>query len=463
MSKPAQEKSFLLSTNEAFERMTEQQALETHAYSLGLQTVLWGMQIVKGAIVFSRMTAPLPKGMPVLPSDDQAHGVNIWGHARGLRTHELRTTETPNSETLYSCFVADLKDGPIVVVHPDHKGRYFRTSIWGIRGDTDTISQKNDGDHPAPVILIPYGWKGDLPKDLRKIYVRSRYMLLAPHIAVFGKDDLPHVHELQNQYKVISLKDWGKSDKILQKSSFPDVLRKDTKTPFNLLFYDVLCEAIQLISIQEDELGFIRQLSHIGIVQGKSFDYASLSQPVIDGLTKALLDGQSILEHKARTLSPLQTNGTWYLDYDVTSLDNWLFKGAVGWKHVWGDLASELLYPMTRIDENHEPLTGKYKYVLRFSAKNPIPSQFYSLTMYGLDGYFVPNDLQRYQVGNIPDTLEKDSDGGVTIYIQHDEPAKYKTNWLPAPNDGFFLVLRCYHPTDAFYNKKYTVPPVKRV
>jgi len=60
----------------------------------------------------------------------------------------------------------------------------------------------------------------------------------------------------------------------------------------------------------------------------------------------------------------------------------------------------------------------------------------------------VSNPIKRYLI-NSPmfPGLEKDSDGGLTIYMEKDSPGSSKEcNWLPAPNAPFFIVLRVYWP-----------------
>ena len=60
----------------------------------------------------------------------------------------------------------------------------------------------------------------------------------------------------------------------------------------------------------------------------------------------------------------------------------------------------------------------------------------------------VSNPIKRYLI-NSPmfSSLEKDADGGLTIYMQKNSPGAGKErNWLPAPNARFFIVLRLYWP-----------------
>jgi hypothetical protein len=43
----------------------------------------------------------------------------------------------------------------------------------------------------------------------------------------------------------------------------------------------------------------------------------------------------------------------------------------------------------------------------------------------------------------------KNADGSLTLYIQKDSPGKAKeANWLPAPNDTAYVVMRLYWPKE---------------
>ncbi|HEX6041535.1 DUF1254 domain-containing protein, partial [Longimicrobium sp.] len=168
--------STFIKAPDAVARMSEEEARETFAYTLGVQAVLWGLQWVKAAESLRTFSAPLPPGHEPSPYDPLAHAVNVWGHAKKLLNADTRLIETPNTETLYSIIVVDLKDGPVVIVHPDFGERYFRSSIWDIHGDTHTISQKQDGGHPPPCALVPIGWKGTLPEGMKSYEIRSRFV-----------------------------------------------------------------------------------------------------------------------------------------------------------------------------------------------------------------------------------------------------------------------------------------------
>ncbi|MCY1249511.1 hypothetical protein D9M72_630540 [compost metagenome] len=43
--------------------------------------------------------------------------------------------------------------------------------------------------------------------------------------------------------------------------------------------------------------------------------------------------------------------------------------------------------------------------------------------------------------------MKKNQDGSLTLYIQKDSPgADKQSNWLPAPDDKIYLVMRLYWP-----------------
>jgi hypothetical protein len=45
--------------------------------------------------------------------------------------------------------------------------------------------------------------------------------------------------------------------------------------------------------------------------------------------------------------------------------------------------------------------------------------------------------------------VQRDADGGLTLYLQAHSPGKdMESNWLPAPQENFYAVLRCYMPAE---------------
>ena len=135
---------------------------------------------------------------------------------------------------------------------------------------------------------------------------------------------------------------------------------------------------------------------------------------------------------------------------------------------IYGNSKEEAFYPAYFIDSDGEKLDASANcYTLRFLPDQlPPVDAFWSLAMYELPSSLLfANPLKRYLINSpmLPD-LKHDSDGGLTLYLQHDSPGGEKeSNWLPAPKGPFFTVLRLYWPRDEALNGKWKAPPLQRV
>ena len=82
--------------------------------------------------------------------------------------------------------------------------------------------------------------------------------------------------------------------------------------------------------------------------------------------------------------------------------------------------------------------------------------------MYDGDYFFVENALGRYTL-SARDTLKFNGDGSLDLYLQRYPPgADKESNWLPAPEGKFILMLRFYWPKASLINGTWKIPPVKR-
>jgi hypothetical protein len=462
----------LMPEADAYARMNGEQARETWAYTLGVQAAIWGMQWVKAAQLCRALSAPLPAGERPGPLDARPHGVNTWGHARALPTLESRQSDQPNTETLVSRAVIDLKEGPVVVVHPDFGSRYFRTSLWELHGDSHRISQKQDGARPPAYALALCDWKGTVPKGVRTIRVRSRYVALTTHVAAAGEADLAAVAALQDGLRLVALRNWTKGDKIERPDTAMEagpamrpLQRPETRTRADLLFFEELCEALKDLKLRDDEAAFARQLERIGVTLGEGFLSDKLDAPTVAGLTRAARDAESILEHGGRALAAPQPGGTWLVGAAApTSLDDWLYRGTTGWRLVANDDADEIVCPVARADERGDALSGANAYVLRFPTGQLPPARYWRITLYDERGALVESPIGRHAIGNMAEKIQPSADGSLTIHVQRTSPGKAKeATWLPAPAGTFYLVMRMYQPEQRMLRGEYVVPPVQNV
>ena len=115
-------------------------------------------------------------------------------------------------------------------------------------------------------------------------------------------------------------------------------------------------------------------------------------------------------------------------------------------------------------DSNGQPLDGAHRYEMHF-AKGALPpvNAFWSLTVYNDRQLLVQNPISRYAIGD-RDKLKNNPDGSLTIYIQHNAPAKaHIANWLPTPAGPFNIFLRMYWPKPDLVEGHWQIPPIERV
>ena len=105
----------------------------------------------------------------------------------------------------------------------------------------------------------------------------------------------------------------------------------------------------------------------------------------------------------------------------------------------------DAVYPTSEKDTDGNSYDGSNKYVVHFDkGQTPPVEGFWSIAMYNGDFFFVGNPINRYSISPRQD-LKTNADGSTDIYIQKESPgADKESNWLPAPNDKFILMLRTY-------------------
>jgi hypothetical protein len=125
------------------------------------------------------------------------------------------------------------------------------------------------------------------------------------------------------------------------------------------------------------------------------------------------------------------------------------------------------MYPVYQVDSAGQKLSGANRYTLRFApGEYPPVNAFWSLTMYKLpESLLVANPINRYLINSpmLPE-LKNDADGGLTMYIQNESPAKeLESNWLPAPKGSFAMYMRLYWPKEAALDGSWKAPKLNMV
>jgi hypothetical protein len=219
-------------------------------------------------------------------------------------------------------------------------------------------------------------------------------------------------------------------------------------------------------TLDPEESKLLTRFAAIGIAPGKAFDPAALDERMRKAMEAGLAAGLAKIRARADRIGRI-VNG-W--DLAPTGVPyfghNYMLRAAYATKAIYVNSPEEAYYPLANLDANGDPLDGsKHRYAIRFQKGQLPPARyFWSLTMYRKsDGLLVENPIRRYSIGDRTTGLKDGDDGSLAIYLQHDSPGVDKeSNWLPAPNEPFYVVIRIYGPSESVLGGKWTPPPVER-
>lgn len=129
--------------------------------------------------------------------------------------------------------------------------------------------------------------------------------------------------------------------------------------------------------------------------------------------------------------------------------------------------SDEAIYWFALKDSAGERLHGGRTYKIHFDQSPAIQKTrgFWSLCVYNSKGYFVPNPMKRYNLGD-HSLLIKNTDGSFVLDLSPKQPRDV-TNWLPSPEkeEAIMLAMRMYVPLPEVLKQpdKSPMPKIVRV
>jgi hypothetical protein len=361
---------------------------------------------------------------------------------------------TPNSDTPYSIAWLDLRAEPIVVSVPAvDKDRYF--SVQLVDGNTYNygyIGSRATGNEAGDYLVVGPDWKGTTPAGIKKVFKSTTpFSLLLIRTQLLNPDDMANVEKVQAGYKVQPL------SAFLKTPAPPPAPKIDflpaTTAGIKDHFFEYLDAALQFVPETSKDKAIRAKLASIGVGPGKAFEFKELSLEHKSAILIAMKQGDNQVD-KFLSSGMKKING-WnvgaFFGDEMFYDGNWLMRAGAAKGGLYGNDAAEATYPYTRVDGKGRTLDGsKHNYTITFPAgKLPPVDAFWSVTMYdGKSQLLIKNPINRYLINSpMLSSMEKNADGSLTLYIQKDSPgADKEANWLPAPNDTIYLVMRLYWP-----------------
>ncbi len=418
----------------------------------------------------------------------RAGGLNQLTYNAAFAKPGMYPGGSPNNDTYYGQGWIDLADGPYVVRLPAFGERYYvfqLTDIYGYNfqnvGNALSSGERHAKSDPYTFALVPPGWKGELPDGLARIDSPVRLVMVLYRIQVTDEAiDGPKAKQLQKETLILPLTDWiaGKRESIQRKPSRP--LIPDFEE-------GVIVVGQGVTAAQQRHLGFFVMLDNLLRFDPpwKAWDQKFVTEHLpalrIGGASpfdpgtltpsqkKQFLDGQESgykkFQKEFKELG-VEVNG-WQYTNPKTGLYNGDFLLRAAMIYTGGMYPSMQVsrYANLSVGPDGQPLVGSKPMKLTLPGNDiPPATSFWSVTMYSMGTFdLVKNPIDRYMISSVTKGLDSSADGTTTIYIQHEKPSDDKvSNWLPAPQDEFFMLFRWYAPTKRVISLDYRLPALEK-
>jgi hypothetical protein len=395
---------------------------------------------------------------------------NVIHNQPRVYSPEDTSVQTPNADTAYSVLGADLRTEPLVLTMPAiENGRYYSVQFIDLYTfNFFYVGTRATGNEAGNFLLAGPSWKGQrIPGIKRVIRSETELVMAIYRTQLIGQNDIGIVKKIQDGYMVQPLSKFlgQQAPAPAPEIKFVEPVAADRERT-SLEFLNILNFLLQFCSIHPSELQLMNRFARLGIKPERRFYTDGLSpeihQAVEDGISDAWKSEATLLKQIAEG----KAAGVKLFGSREYMENNYLNRMAGAATGIHANSWEEAIHHVYHLDSSGYTLdTKSHCYRLHFrGGQLPPVSAFWSVTLYELPSELLSaNSLNRYLVNSLMlSSMQRDADGGLSIYIQHDSPGGDKiSNWLPAPRGAIKLILRLYAPRPEVSNWK--APSLDRV
>lgn len=373
---------------------------------------------------------------------------------------------TPNNDTPYSWAWVDLRAEPWVLTMPRiDEGRYYVSQwndLWGYV--LDNPGSLNDGYGGGSYLLAAPDWEGTTPSGIKRV-IRGESTILGSLTRTQpagGATDMSSVKPIQQGYKLQPLSAFlGKAAPAKAPAvNWPAWTEGDEKIE---KFWGYAALMLQFVTPQSADAAEYAKLKALGLEAGQEWDASAFEPAIRDAIKQGIGDAHAEFARIAN--DPTLDSGTLFGDRKRMGT-NYLLRTMGTVMGIFGNVREEAVFIPVPKDAQGDPLDGsKAAYIITFQKGQTPPVKFFwSYTMYKLpQRWLVENPIQRYSISDVTPGVKANADGTLTLYVSHASPGRDKeSNWLPAPDGLFWMVLRSYGPDTSIMKHIYKPPEVRR-
>jgi hypothetical protein len=397
--------------------------------------------------------------------------INTLRHAQALPPIGAANPTRPSLDTLDSTGWLDIGAEPVILSLPDSHGRYvdarvldmWTNVVWSTSSQFET---RASGIKAQSIAFVSPEWKGDLPKNVKRVDVPTRNAWVSVRIQSNGTRDLTAVRKLQRAIRAVPLSVYVGDTHAAQvappRSNSAETANAAATTPAAQVaaldangFFSRLADALPDNPPTPADPHALKILSDFGVTPGEPVNLPSATAVVNAGLS----DGRERVATPPTNV--LSANGwNWFGDGVGNYGPDYALRAyAASTQPGIGTKDDEVRAVVSQDSDGHA-LNGANRYVIHF-APNELPPVrgFWSITAYTKDGALGESAPAHLAVGD-RNGARRNRDGSLDVIVS--STRSKGGNWLPAPRSDLQLVLRLYAPKPQATDGSWQPPAVVR-
>jgi hypothetical protein len=414
---------------------------------------------------------------------------NTMGYLDDYMSPAQRKVVTPNSDTIYGVCLADLAADSVVIQTPTDVpgGHYWTIQIVDLFTTVTHQLGSASGTPGGKFLLVGPDWSGETPEGFVAV-LRSPTNIAG----AFGRSFTAHSADSKAQARAVlnQIGAYALSENAPGLRAFDCEASARNKVYPPLLTAEVIAadpdllrsRPVHVARFWDDLKAALAANPAVGPDDAPLADQARtlLALRDSDPAWKTLIDRVALVAEAQLFESAkyhqvgVGAGGGWQRQENGGAWGtDWFGRAQAAVIYIYVNDYHEAIYLVRGTDAKGALLEGRYSYTVTF-PKGGLPpvdrarGGFWSLSMYDQDYYMLadsPNGRTNLGTVNLDaEELVFDGDGALTLTLSHREPADAdaRTNWLPAPQGQFALLVRTYVPTETVQTGAYALPEVVR-
>jgi hypothetical protein len=387
-------------------------------------------------------------------------------------------TLTPNPDSIYFMAFYNTKDvGPVVLEIPpagdDGSINGNIVTVWQMPL-ADAGPSGTDKGQGGKYLLLPPGYSDPIPEGYIPLQsdTYGGYGLVRSNLKSHSDADVAKSVAYGKRAKLYPLSQAASPPETVFVDAADTVF--DSTIQYDHRFFQSLDRMVQSEPWIPRDRAMIDQLKSIGIEKGKSFNPESGANVMFDEAAKEA--GALFTERYDAGLPPFFEGTHWTVpvlpeiakamqsgfaepdSYPVDARGLLYTYAFVGIKN----LGAGQYYLINIKDKDGKAYDGSNTYRLTVPPNPPV-KQYWSVTVYDRELHTLLRDVKRASRSSQIPEMQKNEDGSINVYFGPEPPAGKESNWVPTkPGREFELMFRLYAPTEALFEKTWTLPDVEK-